>query len=180
MANWFTSDQTADEIKKAYKALVKAWHPDINDSPDATKVMQDINAAFAQAYARAATNEVRNGKTESRPQSADYYRTTYTELFAAALAVAIDWLLDNGIYTRDDLTAELCGVFIWISGVALRDEPATRATLKASGYNYSAGKQAWFYTPTSTSGHKATGKSLDAIRNTYGSEKINSRYSQLD
>lgn len=180
MANWFTASMSADEIKKAYKALVRLWHPDINSSADATRVMQDINSAFAVAYARAATNEVRNGKTESRPQSADYYRDTYTDLFAEALATAIEWLLDNGIYTRDDLTAELCGVFIWISGVALRDEPATRATLKASGYAYSANKQAWFYTPTSTSGHKATGKSLDAIRNTYGSAKINSRYSQLD
>jgi len=180
MANWFTANMSADEIKKAYKALVRLWHPDINDSPDATRIMQDINSAFSVAYARAAMVEVRNAKTESRPQSANYYRDTYTDLFAEALAHAIDWLLDNGIYSRDDLTAELCGVFIWISGVALRDEPATRATLKASGYNYSAGKQAWFYTPTSTSGHKATGKSLDAIRVTYGSAKINSRYSQLD
>ncbi|MCR4318878.1 MAG: J domain-containing protein [Candidatus Brocadiaceae bacterium] len=41
-------DRTADEsaIKDAYKRLARRWHPDVNDDPRATRIMQDINAAY--------------------------------------------------------------------------------------------------------------------------------------
>ncbi len=41
-------DETAtkDEIKSAYLYKIKKYHPDINKSPDATKITQDINEAY--------------------------------------------------------------------------------------------------------------------------------------
>lgn len=35
------------EIRRAYRALAKQWHPDVNDRPDATARMQDIGEAYA-------------------------------------------------------------------------------------------------------------------------------------
>jgi hypothetical protein len=162
----------AEDMKGSYKRLVKKLHPDVSGY-NSTEDMKILNSEFAWWYAHSATKETRETKTDNRPQSADYYRTTYNDDFAKNLAGVVEWMISHSIFTREDLTAEICGVFIWVSGIALRDEPDTRATLKNSGFRYSADKRSWFFTPTSTAGMMATGKSLDAIRNTYGSMKIN-------
>jgi len=36
----------AEDIKKAYRALAKEWHPDKNSSKEATKKMAEINKAY--------------------------------------------------------------------------------------------------------------------------------------
>lgn len=35
-----------EEIKRAYRALSKRWHPDVNPGLDTTAIMQDINEAY--------------------------------------------------------------------------------------------------------------------------------------
>ena len=35
-----------EEIKRAYRALSKRWHPDVNPGRDTTAIMQDINEAY--------------------------------------------------------------------------------------------------------------------------------------
>ena len=37
---------TKDEIKKRYRELAKKYHPDVNQSPDATARMQEIQEAY--------------------------------------------------------------------------------------------------------------------------------------
>ena len=42
-------DATDEEIKKAYRALAKKYHPDVNPGdPVAAKKMQQVNAAYEQ------------------------------------------------------------------------------------------------------------------------------------
>ena len=36
------------DIKEAYRELAMKYHPDVNSDPEATKKMQEINAAFAE------------------------------------------------------------------------------------------------------------------------------------
>ena len=46
---------TMEEIQKAYRMKCKALHPDVNDSPDATEMMQLVNEAYdklCQLYAK--------------------------------------------------------------------------------------------------------------------------------
>ena len=48
-----------EEIKKAYKKLAKQYHPDVTgNSPEAEKMMQEINAAY---------DEVMNKKNSYNP-----------------------------------------------------------------------------------------------------------------
>lgn len=35
-----------EEIKQAYRKLVKRWHPDVNKSPQATEKLKEINEAY--------------------------------------------------------------------------------------------------------------------------------------
>lgn len=37
---------TAEELRKAYRGKCKALHPDVNKSPDATWIMQEVNEAY--------------------------------------------------------------------------------------------------------------------------------------
>ena len=37
---------TAEEIRKAYRGKCKTLHPDVNKSPDATRIMQEVNEAY--------------------------------------------------------------------------------------------------------------------------------------
>lgn len=39
-----------EEIQKAYRVKCKTLHPDVNDSPDATEMMQLVNEAYAELY----------------------------------------------------------------------------------------------------------------------------------
>lgn len=41
-----TSNATSEEIKKAYKSLVKKWHPDVNKSEDAEARFKEIAEAY--------------------------------------------------------------------------------------------------------------------------------------
>jgi DnaJ-class molecular chaperone len=37
---------TADEIKRAYRAMARKYHPDVNKEPDAEKKLKDVNQAY--------------------------------------------------------------------------------------------------------------------------------------
>ncbi len=42
-----TQQASLNEIKQAYRAASKKWHPDVNPGKDTTQIMQDINEAYA-------------------------------------------------------------------------------------------------------------------------------------
>src|SRR5688572_13433542 len=41
-----SKDTSAEEIRKAYRALAKKYHPDVNSSPDAARMTAMINEAY--------------------------------------------------------------------------------------------------------------------------------------
>jgi len=56
---------TADEIKKAYRKLVRKYHPDVSKEPDADKRTKELNEAYGvlgDAEKRAAYDEVGSGQ----------------------------------------------------------------------------------------------------------------------
>ena len=39
---------TAEEIRMAYRGKCKSLHHDVNKSPDATRIMQEVNEAYRE------------------------------------------------------------------------------------------------------------------------------------
>jgi len=56
-------ESSEDEIKSAYRRLAKQYHPDLHpNDPNAAARMNEINAAYEQ---------IKNGRTDSNPYSAE-------------------------------------------------------------------------------------------------------------
>lgn len=63
-----TKDATPAQLKDSYRSLALKYHPDKNPSPDANKIMQEINIAYATL-----------SNAEARKQYDLQYATTFSE-----------------------------------------------------------------------------------------------------
>ncbi|MDD2627825.1 MAG: hypothetical protein PHD20_02945 [Clostridia bacterium] len=71
-----------------------------------------------------------------------------------------------------DITIELCGTWLWITGVKKEDKEK-QAMLKELGFSYSAKKLAWYWKPGTYRKKSKKELNLDQIRNLYGSNRVN-------
>jgi hypothetical protein len=168
----------ADDMKVAYKRLVKKLHPDVNKSDTATRDMQILNAEFAYWYAISARDFVYASKVAEKPDSKSYYDKTYqNDQYIHDLSEAIAWLLNNGIFTRADLVVELVGTFIWITGIE-KENKVDQALVKSRDFHFKMKWDetlqeriaAWYYTPNWRPVNSDAG--MNAMRNKYGSQKV--------
>lgn len=69
-------DATADQVRHAYMALAKKFHPDKNRSPDATIKMSEINLAYEtlRDSQRRQKYDLENGITVEDKEDATVYR----------------------------------------------------------------------------------------------------------
>ncbi len=72
------------------------------------------------------------------------------------------------------LNIEVCGSWAWISGTTTKDH---KEILKNSGFKWHRVKKMWFYHPKENKRRYYKGEtSMDDIRSTYGSQKVNTKY----
>ncbi len=152
---WFNNCQTLDEVKATYKKLAKQHHPDLGGD---TATMQEINKEFAFASARAVKGaNLSEEETEHEILSSEAYRKAIEQ-----------------IIHLDGITIELVGYWIWVTG----NTYPVRATLKDAGFFFAPKKLAWYFRTTEYKVSKGGKKSLDEIRDKYGSEILNERKTQ--
>jgi len=134
-----------------YKQLAKLHHPDCGGN---TETMQAINTEYPQACARVLKGEnMTSDDTEEQIRMSEEYRAVI-ELLIGLPGIII----------------EVVGNWIWVTG----NTKPVKQQLKAAGLFFASKKVAWYYRAEE---YKTTGskKSLDEIREKYGSEKVNSR-----
>lgn len=167
----------ANDMKLAYKRLVKKLHPDISGY-DSTDDMKILNGEFAYWYAIAARDFVYNAKVADKPESRDWYYSQYhSATYVHDLASAINALLNNKIYTNDLYDVEIVGVFVWIFGVGKEDKMA-HSELRGMGFQFKmkwdeARKEsipAWFYTPNYR--RINTNTTRQYMERKYGAQKV--------
>jgi hypothetical protein len=147
--NFFKDCKTIDEVKARYKELAKKFHPDLGGD---TVTMQAINAEYEQACRQAFKGEnLTDEEADEQVRLSEEYRQVIEQ-----------------IIHLPGIIIELVGMWIWVTG----ETKPVRQQLKDAGLFYASKKVAWYYRAEEfkTTGSK---KTLDEIREKYGSEKVN-------
>ena len=147
---YFKECRTLDEVKATYKQLAKQHHPDLGGD---TATMQAINSEYAFACAKVLKGEnLSTEDTDEQVRLSEEYRAVIEKLIALT-----------------GIIIEVVGNWIWVTG----NSYPVRKELKAAGLFFASKKLAWYYRAEE---FKSTGsrKTLDEIREKYGTETVNS------
>ena len=158
MTKYFVDCATLDALKAAYRKAALQYHPDLGGD---TATMQAINAEYAARF-----EVLKRGQNERAAEDTTG-RTQATTETAADFVGIINMLLH-----MDGLTVELCGRWLWIGGNTKKH----KEELKAAGCRWSSVKKlwSWHHAEDDTHWHRGN-KSMQQIRNKYGSERFNAR-----
>ena len=154
---YFKDCNTLEVLRKQYKELLKTHHPDNGGN---VADMQEINAEYDQLF------KVLKDKHESK--TADGDKATYDNMkYDFTEDKALRDILQK-IIGFSDITIELCGSWIWLSGNTYQ----YKAELKEIGFKWASKKKQWYFHTEAfrKKGHKAL--SMEDIRNYYGSTEV--------
>lgn len=154
---YFTNCATIEALKKEYRRLALANHPDRGGD---VETMAAINAEYEKAFAR--LKDVH----ESTKEPGTTYKAEQATTETAAEFIEII----NRLLKMPGLTIELCGIWLWISG----DTYTNKDGLKAAGCKWSNNKKMWYWRHPDD--HKVYGRhraaSIEQIRTRYGSQSF--------
>ena len=161
MKKWFTKVNSIDELKKAYRKLAMKYHPDINI--DGQEAMKEINNEYEAIFEHLLKNATQEEQKQYNKQGHNV-NDGYREII-------------NRIIHIPNITIEICGSWIWISG----NTRPIKDQLKDAGFYWAAKKLQWYWRPEQYKAKRyKKSMTMDHIREKYGSEKINNRpYSQI-
>lgn len=149
---YFNECKTQEELKKEYRRLCKALHPDNGGNIEAFKEMQK---AFEEAGKTTAWNTYTNSKGE-----------TYTK---ETTETPVDFMnIVNELINLHGVQLEICGTWLWVTG----NTKEHKEIIKGTGCRYSKNKQAWYYHKEPYRKRSKKKLSMQDIRNMYGSETI--------
>ena len=156
MIKFFEDIRNLDELRKEYRRLAMLHHPDKGGE---TRLMQIINEQYEKL-----SKKLINGNADFSQGRKDYEHQVSEEIIQR---------LDK-IIVLQGIDIELIGSWIWVTGNTF----AVRETLKTEGFKFSHPKTAWYWHKGEY--FKKSGKimSMDQMRNTWGSESIESKDSK--
>ncbi|RKE47149.1 J domain-containing protein [Sphingobacterium detergens] len=149
---YFKDCTTLEEVKALYKKLAKENHPDLGGG---TEVMQQINIEFAFATARIiAGAKMSAEETEKELRFSEEYRKVIEQ-----------------IIHLPGIIIELVGLWIWVTG----DTKPVSKELGNAKLFYAPIKKAWYYRSEHLKAKRGSKKTLDQIKDKYGSEIVRNK-----
>lgn len=148
--------QTAiEDIKSQYKKLALKLHPDMGGS---VEDMARLNVEFD--FCRKHNYNIHRAKSGA----------TYTDQTQDTPDDVTNNFVDiiESLIHMDGLEVEICGSFLWVGG----NTREHKDELKAMGFRWASKKKRWFLAPQ---GWKKKGRrelSMNEIRGTFGSQKV--------
>lgn len=152
---YFTDCKTAEELKKAYKKLVRQYHPDLNVGID-DSIIKEVNSEYDRAWAR-----LKNIHTSA---SGDTYTKETNEAPEEFREIINDLMKCEG------LTIELVGSWIWLTGNTYQH----RETIKRHGFGWASRKKAWYWHRAEDGSKNRREMTLDEIKSLHGCETFKS------
>ncbi|MFN3171242.1 MAG: J domain-containing protein [Hyphomicrobiales bacterium] len=137
-----SGEVTPQQVKAAYVAACKKYHPDIN--PAGEEMMKVINAAY---------EVLREYSGTLKAEQPDY-----GSLFNDAL---------NAVLPLPGMTIEICGVWLWVTG----ETRQYKDVLKGAGFKWARKKTAWYFRPEQYRSFSRGAATLEEIREKYGSKR---------
>lgn len=158
---YFNDCKSIEELKKKYRKLAQANHPDNGGNPD---TMKSINTEYEKAFNR--LKDIHNkeakadttGKTRTMNETAEEYMEIIQKIISFA-----------------GIVIELCGSWVWVSGNTFE----YKDKLKAAGFHWAAKKKMWYWRSEADAVRSRGKMTMDEIRNKYGSEAIETKTKKL-
>ena len=153
---YFKNVNNLQELRKQYKELLKAHHPD-NGGDLAT--MQEINAEYDKLF------KVLKDKHESKTADTEtsYNNMQYDFEEDAKLREVLE-----KVVVLNDIIIEIIGNWCWISGNTYQH----KEYLKEIGFKYGGKKKAWYFHTEAFKKRSRKALSMEDIRNYYGSTEV--------
>lgn len=144
MKKYFWDCKSLDDVKALYKKLAMEFHPDRGGD---TQIMQEINLQYEQIK----QNPFFKFSNKKEETQKDY--SVFPEII-------------NNIIGYRDITIELCGNWIWLSGATYKYSKQ----LKTLGFYFAGEKKLWYWRPSDYKSANREPRSIDYIRGKYGSD----------
>ena len=90
-----SSNATSDEIKTSYRNMVKKYHPDVNGSQEAQKVIRSLNEAKTTLLDEEKRKEY-DEKSETYTRKTEEYKENYEEVYITRWQYYINYI-KNGL-----------------------------------------------------------------------------------
>ena len=145
----FNNPQTLEQLKKQYRALAMANHPDKGGDSELMKI---INAEYDELFK--ALKDIRQTK------DGDIYTATQTSTETPEHFKVII----NELMKMDGIVIEIIGCFVWVTG----NTKPHREILKGLKFRWHSKKTAWYLKPDDYKRQSRKDYSLDEIRTMYG------------
>lgn len=145
---------TLEDVKRAYRDLSMMFHPDRNK--EGAEMMKLINAA----------KEVMLEQSFPYTFANDEFDEDFIQKYADAFGAIVD---------LEGINVELAGSWVWVTG----NTRPHKDILKEANFRFSPKKKAWYFNTSKKRSFSRGTKSLDDIRNTYGTQQIKSYRSKL-
>lgn len=148
---YFININTIDDVKARFKELAKKLHPDCGGDAEEFKAMMNEYKIVFEQYKN--IHVTKDGETYEK-------ETTETpEQFADII---------NNIIHFEDVTIEIIGSWIWLSGNTLK----YKDVIKEAGFFWSKSKRAWYYNGEKTKSRRRGRYSMNQLRDKWGAQEV--------
>lgn len=158
---YFENVKTLEDLKKEYKKIVLKLHPDVNKETDTTEAFKEMQNEY-EAMFNKVKNQHMNAQGDMYTKETEETVNEYRDII-------------NKIIFFQDCTIEIIGNWIWVSGNTKNYKEA----LKELKFRWAPNKKAWSYHNGTYRKQTKKQYSLEDLRNSFESTKINNKQMEL-
>lgn len=148
MLRFFAKCDTLEQLKAEYKRLAMRYHPDRDGGDEET--MKAVNAEYDDVF-DGLKSWHRNAKGERYEKATNEAPHEFRDLIEKLIRIP-------------NITIEIIGSFVWVSG----DTKSNKDAIKALGFKWHAKKAMWYLSPPGYKRKTRRNMSMDEIRDSFG------------